>query len=136
MFIYFPEFLFKTFKLYVNNSFPKVSTEKVEAVIKSEIMSEKYSKLIDEFKLHKIKLPTIKLEHCTSIKVTSFLGVNSSYSSIDNAINICTNHINDYEEIPAILNKELIYAYDHSIKYKNKNMTLNNNACSTIRSCR
>jgi len=136
MFIYFPEFLFKTFKVYINSSFPKINKEKAESIIKYEITSEKYKDYIKEFKENKIKLPTVNLEHCSGTSISNFLGFNSSYSYLDNKIKICINQINNYDEVPAILNKELIYAYDNLIKYKDQNISLNNHACTAIRACR
>ena len=136
MFIYFPEFLFKTFKLHINNSFPKVSSKHTEQVITTELNSAKFANLISDFKINKIKLPVVKLEHCSSISISNFLNFKSSYNNLDNTIKICTNQLEHVNEIQSVINKELIYAYDNNIKFKNQDMTLNNQACTTIRSCR
>lgn len=137
MFIYFPEFIFKTFKVFINNSFPKINPDKANDIVQLEVFSPKYAKLLQDFKEEKLKLPKINLDHCISISVHNFLGVKSSYSYLDNTISICYNHIQTYNEIPAILNKEMLYAYDMNVKYKNQNkLSLNNQACGSIRACR
>jgi len=120
---------------YKDLNFNQFSSQELKFLQNLSILS-KYKDYIKEFKENKIKLPTVNLEHCSGTSISNFLGFNSLYSYLDNKIKICINQINNYDEVPAILNKELIYAYDNLIKYKDQNISLNNHACTAIRACR
>lgn len=135
MFIYFPEFFYKTFKKFVVNSFPRVETEKIESIINFELKSPDLHNLFKEFKENKLQLPQINIDFCSSLNIQTFLDGKSSYDYINNTIRICYNYIDDYSQVPVILRKELLTAYDYNIKYKGS-QSLNTKACISIRACK
>ncbi len=129
MFIYFPEFLYKNTLNYIQSTFRNNldgNNSKAKELIMNEINSNNEIKLIfKEFKDHKIKLPILKLEHCAPklfANQSEYFNVNSisNFNNIENTITICHNKIDSVEDFALLFRKELSYAYDFSIRFKNK----------------
>jgi len=129
MFIYFPEFLYKNTLNYIQSTFRNNldgNNPKAKDLILNEINSNNDIKLIfKEFKDHKIKLPTLKLEHCTPklfANQSEYFNANSisNFNNIENTITICQNKIESVDDFVLLFRKELSYAYDLNMKFKNK----------------
>lgn len=131
MFIYFPEYIYRTSKLYVNSTFPKLDSTVAKQLIQSQLQDEKFEILLKEVNLKGIKLPTIYFSHCININESI-----SKYDKIDNKIVFCLNKIDNYQQLIDNFISEMLYFYDYKIKFIEQKLNLNNLACSNIRACR
>ena len=131
MFTYFPEYVFRTSKLYVNSTFPKLDTTIAKEIIQIQLKDEKFSYLLNEIKQKNLKLPTVLFSHCIDINSSI-----SKYDRIENKIIFCLNKIDSYQQLLDLFIREMLYFYDNNIKFTKQNLSLNNAACTNIRSCR
>lgn len=129
MFIYFPEFLCRTTKFYLNHTFPKIDNSSMKQFIEVEIKSEQtinFFKLVDK---NKLALPKLVFENCFDL---SFPKKKSNYDLTKNTISICENYIENYVEGIGILFKELVNFFES----QNSNNTANEIACRSLKSCK
>lgn len=138
MFIYFPEYLYKKIKNYTFNTFNcGVSQVNANDLIQKKFSDQEYSNLISSFNSNKTSLPIIKLKSCNNFlnkEVELNLGVISFYNRIENKIEICNDYIENINHFESIIEKELTYAYEFSIR-KGK-LTLNDFATMSINACK
>jgi hypothetical protein len=148
MFIYFPEYFYKNTLNYLKSTFRNNldgNNYKANEIISKEINGNNDLKQIfKDFKDNKIKLPTLQLEHCIPklfVNQSESLDINSisNYNSIENTIKICKNKIESDDEFVLLFRKELSYAYDMNLKFKNKGSytlqdysKMSTNACTNM----
>lgn len=130
MFIYFPEFLYKTAKFYVKNTLPKLNEETSHKLIEEEFKFNPFNTLINKSTNTNKSLPTINLKHCFDF---TFPKNKSIYDFKSNSISLCFNYIENYEELIALLYKEITY-YNEETKLKSNN--LNDIVCTSLKACR
>jgi hypothetical protein len=142
MFIYFPEYIYskiKNYSYYTFNSKIDYNSldEKLKNIYKTDL---NFSTLIDSYKKNKVSFPNINLKHCNKFigDDTHFnLGFISDYSMIDNKIGICKNMIEDETHLFRLLRKELSYALQLNLHYRNNKKTnLNDYTKFSIEACK
>jgi hypothetical protein len=131
MFIYFPEYVYRTSKLFFDSTFPKINKNEAKLLIQKELRDDKYQALLIEATKRNIKLPQVNFNHCIKINQSP-----SYYDKIENSIDFCLNKVKDYQLLLDIFIKEMLRFYDYNLNPDNKEMSLNDVSCSVIRGCR
>jgi hypothetical protein len=131
MFIYFPEFLYRKSKEFTKNTFkPQVNIENAREQIKDTLTNPEFQHMIRDLKNNKIRLPTIDYKHCITF---DSLKPTSNYDQIDNKITICSNLVDNIDEI---FRKEFTYFYEANITLSGKDKNIENISKMAIKACR
>jgi hypothetical protein len=131
MFIYFPEFLYRKTKEFTKNTFkPKIDKNEISVQIQNTLNTGDFQKMLKVIKDNKIRLPTIDYKHC--IKFDS-LKPTSNYDQIDNKITMCSNLIDNTDEI---FRKEFTYFYETNITLAGKEKNTDNLSKMAISVCK
>lgn len=137
MFVYFPEYFYKNSKEYFKSTFRNEISDK-DKINNILFNNDTILEISKNFKNNKLSLPIIEFKHCNKFLVNKNNATKaiSNYDLVENKISICKNQVSNYENLSNLVTKELTYAQEYNITYKNKNLSINDLAKITVNACK